>query len=108
VPETTSAAGSLWLDSAPSSDYPTLEGEAEVDVAIIGGGVAGLTTALLLKRGGALPASVLKALGQHRVHEVGAVERHIRRHDPRGSDFGPGEPLGGDLHPESALAAFCP
>jgi glycine/D-amino acid oxidase-like deaminating enzyme/nitrite reductase/ring-hydroxylating ferredoxin subunit len=60
VPETTSAAGSLWLDSAPSSGYPTLEGEADVDVAIIGGGVAGLTTALLLKRGGARVA-VLEA-----------------------------------------------
>src|SRR3954471_24889135 len=51
--QTTSAALSLWLDTAPATAYPALEGALSVDVAVIGGGIAGLTTALLLKRAGA-------------------------------------------------------
>ncbi len=58
--DTTSAAESLWLDTAPPTDYPALAREIEVDVAIIGGGIAGLTVALLLKRDGARVA-VLEA-----------------------------------------------
>lgn len=58
--ETTSAGHSLWLDTAPAANYPRLAGDAEFDVAVIGGGVAGLTTALLLKRRGARVA-VLEA-----------------------------------------------
>jgi glycine/D-amino acid oxidase-like deaminating enzyme/nitrite reductase/ring-hydroxylating ferredoxin subunit len=58
--DTTSAAGSLWLDTAPATDYPALSGDLEVDVAVIGGGIAGLTTALLLRRAGASVA-VLEA-----------------------------------------------
>ena len=53
VLETTSAGGSLWLDTAPATDCPPLAGDLEVDVAVLGGGVAGLTTALSLKRDGA-------------------------------------------------------
>ncbi|HEV7349668.1 FAD-dependent oxidoreductase [Telluribacter sp.] len=34
------------------TDYPSLEGEIEVDVAIIGGGITGITTALLLTEAG--------------------------------------------------------
>jgi glycine/D-amino acid oxidase-like deaminating enzyme/nitrite reductase/ring-hydroxylating ferredoxin subunit len=57
---TTSAAHSLWLSIVSSSDYPPLAENLEVDVAVIGGGIAGLTTALLLKRDGARVA-VLEA-----------------------------------------------
>jgi glycine/D-amino acid oxidase-like deaminating enzyme/nitrite reductase/ring-hydroxylating ferredoxin subunit len=49
---------SLWLDTAPKTSYPRLEGSIDVDVAVIGGGIAGLTAALLLKQGGARVAVV--------------------------------------------------
>src|SRR5215208_3222484 len=50
---TTSAGGSLWLATAKPTAYPRLEGERDCDVAVLGGGIAGLTVALLLKRDGA-------------------------------------------------------
>jgi glycine/D-amino acid oxidase-like deaminating enzyme/nitrite reductase/ring-hydroxylating ferredoxin subunit len=55
---TTSAAESLWLDTAPPSSYVPLDRDLQVDVAVIGAGIAGVTTALMLKRGGARVALV--------------------------------------------------
>lgn len=43
---------SLWLATAGGTDFPKLRGAVEVDVAVIGGGIAGLTAALALKRSG--------------------------------------------------------
>jgi glycine/D-amino acid oxidase-like deaminating enzyme/nitrite reductase/ring-hydroxylating ferredoxin subunit len=43
---------SLWVTTAPDSDYQPLPGDVEVDVAVIGSGIAGLTAALALKRAG--------------------------------------------------------
>jgi glycine/D-amino acid oxidase-like deaminating enzyme/nitrite reductase/ring-hydroxylating ferredoxin subunit len=56
--ETVSEAQSLWLDTAPPADFPRLEGNVDVDVAVLGGGVAGLTAALLLSRDGARVAVI--------------------------------------------------
>jgi glycine/D-amino acid oxidase-like deaminating enzyme/nitrite reductase/ring-hydroxylating ferredoxin subunit len=43
---------SFWLQTTPETDYPQLEGEISVDVAVIGAGITGLTAATLLKRAG--------------------------------------------------------
>jgi len=57
---TTSAAHSLWLDGEAPAPRTPLHGDVTVDVAVIGGGIAGVTTALLCKRDGARVA-VLEA-----------------------------------------------
>lgn len=41
-----------WIDTTPTTDYPALQGGAFADVAVIGGGIVGLTAADLLKRDG--------------------------------------------------------
>ena len=43
---------SLWIDTAEPSPRPALSGAVRVDVAVVGGGISGLTTALLLARAG--------------------------------------------------------
>jgi len=44
---------SVWLHTAKTASlYPALDGDLTVDVAVIGGGIAGLTTAYLLKQKG--------------------------------------------------------
>lgn len=45
-------ATSLWLDTTPAASFPSLAGNVEVDVAIVGGGIAGLTAAVLLREAG--------------------------------------------------------
>ncbi|KRE50937.1 FAD-dependent oxidoreductase [Arthrobacter sp. Soil736] len=54
------SAASLWLGTAPTTDYAAVSGDVEVDVAILGGGIAGLTAALALKRRG-LTVAVVEA-----------------------------------------------
>ncbi len=45
---------SYWMDSAPQTDFPAYRPEGRrVDVAVVGGGITGLTVALLLGRAGA-------------------------------------------------------
>ena len=43
---------SLWMDTAPGGDPVPLDGDRTADVAILGGGLTGLTAGLLLARAG--------------------------------------------------------
>jgi len=45
---------SLWLATTPSTDYPSLPQNTRIDIdtAVIGGGIAGISTALFLKQAG--------------------------------------------------------
>jgi len=43
---------SYWLASTPQTNYPALEEDITVDVAVIGGGMAGISTAYLLAKEG--------------------------------------------------------
>ncbi|MHA6629107.1 FAD-dependent oxidoreductase [Pseudonocardia sichuanensis] len=58
MPPTTTAAQSLWLAAMPSRTYPPPAQARTFDVLVLGGGITGLTTALLLKRRGARVAVV--------------------------------------------------
>lgn len=51
---------SLWIATCKGSRFPSLESDLAVDVAIVGGGITGLTAALLLKRAG-LTVAVIEA-----------------------------------------------
>lgn len=42
-------SGSYWLKTCPSTNFPTLKNGLEVDIVILGGGIAGITTGILLK-----------------------------------------------------------
>jgi glycine/D-amino acid oxidase-like deaminating enzyme len=54
-------AESYWMESTPKSMYPSLSGDVRVDVAVLGGGIAGITTAYLLKEAGILSVAVIEA-----------------------------------------------
>jgi glycine/D-amino acid oxidase-like deaminating enzyme/nitrite reductase/ring-hydroxylating ferredoxin subunit len=54
------AAESYWMDSTRATAYPALTADLEVDVAVVGGGIAGLCTAWELARVGRVVA-VLEA-----------------------------------------------
>ncbi|MEO6715486.1 MAG: FAD-binding oxidoreductase, partial [Mycobacteriales bacterium] len=51
---------SYWMDTTPDTSWPALVGESRVDVAVIGGGIAGLTAAVEIKKRG-LTVAVLEA-----------------------------------------------
>ena len=43
---------SFWLETSPKTNFPMLEEGLKVDVIVLGGGIAGITTATLLKESG--------------------------------------------------------
>jgi glycine/D-amino acid oxidase-like deaminating enzyme len=52
---------SFWLSTAPYQPSPPLEGDLSVDVAVVGGGYTGLSTALHLREAEPLEVAVLEA-----------------------------------------------
>lgn len=58
TPPTTTAAHSLWLDDPAKVRYSPPDAERAFEVLVLGGGITGLTTALLLKRAGVRVAVV--------------------------------------------------
>ncbi len=60
TPQLPDKSVSYWIDSTSTTHFPPLNRKVEVDIAIIGGGIAGLTAALLLQKSGAKVA-VLEA-----------------------------------------------
>ena len=51
---------SFWIATAPSRSYPALTSDASVDVAVVGGGIVGITAAALLVESG-LRVALLEA-----------------------------------------------
>ncbi|HZX21459.1 MAG TPA: FAD-dependent oxidoreductase [Clostridia bacterium] len=51
---------SYWIASTDTTDYPALENDVTVDVAIVGGGITGLITGCLLKKAG-LKVAIMEA-----------------------------------------------
>ena len=43
---------SYWIDSTAETNYPALDKNINVDIAIIGGGIVGITAAYLLQKEG--------------------------------------------------------
>src|SRR5690349_9423965 len=46
------AAESYWMDSVSATTYPPLTADVEVDAVVVGGGIAGLSTAWELMQAG--------------------------------------------------------
>jgi glycine/D-amino acid oxidase-like deaminating enzyme/nitrite reductase/ring-hydroxylating ferredoxin subunit len=53
-------AESYWIASTPDAIFPPLSGAVDVDVAVIGGGIVGITTAYFLKQAG-LKVGIIEA-----------------------------------------------
>lgn len=73
---------SFWIDSTPATSYPSLDNRVTVDVAIIGGGIVGLTAATLLKRAGKTVAviesrQVAAGISGHTTAKVTALHQLI-------------------------------
>src|SRR3712207_6302493 len=80
----TTRAISLWVDTGPGTSYPRLREEVNADFVVIGGGIAGLTAALLLKRAGAEVAVVEAGrvgtgVTGHTTGKVSALHRLVYR-----------------------------
>jgi glycine/D-amino acid oxidase-like deaminating enzyme/Rieske Fe-S protein len=85
-----SAHESVWLATSERPAFPALHVDVDVDVAVVGGGITGLTTALMLQRAGARVALVEgnrigagttgnttgKITSQHSLAYADLVERH--------------------------------
>ncbi len=73
---------SFWIDSSSQTYFPALHENIVVDVAIVGGGIVGLTAALLLKRAGKSVAvieakEIAKGVSGHTTAKITALHQLI-------------------------------
>jgi glycine/D-amino acid oxidase-like deaminating enzyme len=66
---------SFWIDTSLVTSYPPLSGDVEADVAIVGGGITGITAAYLLARAGR--SVVLVERGRIAMSETGHTTAHV-------------------------------
>src|SRR5688572_2839817 len=66
---------SIWIDTTPSTNYPSLKEDLDADVAIVGGGITGVTAAYLLAKAG--KSVVLVDKGRIAMSETGHTTAHI-------------------------------
>ena len=80
---------SLWIDSAPGPEFPSLDVRRKVDVAIVGGGIVGIATAHRLKEAGKRVAvleagRILEGTTGHTTAKLtaghGLIYTHLERH----------------------------
>jgi glycine/D-amino acid oxidase-like deaminating enzyme/nitrite reductase/ring-hydroxylating ferredoxin subunit len=74
-PPGSSTSLSIWIATTPSTDYEPLRSDVQADVAIVGGGITGLTAAWLLARAGA--SVVLVERGRIAMSETGHTTAHV-------------------------------
>jgi glycine/D-amino acid oxidase-like deaminating enzyme/nitrite reductase/ring-hydroxylating ferredoxin subunit len=53
TPDSSGTSVSVWMDTYHVPDFPPLKEDIETDICIVGGGIAGITTAYLLAKAGA-------------------------------------------------------
>jgi len=73
---------SFWIETAPETSYPLMPGNLETDVAVVGGGIAGITVAVLLKQAGYTVAviegdRICRGVTGHTTAKVTALHRLI-------------------------------
>ncbi|QSW99028.1 FAD-dependent oxidoreductase [Haloterrigena alkaliphila] len=83
---------SLWLATTPTTDYEPLEDGLEVDVAVVGGGITGLTAAINLKEAGKTVAvlesdRIVESTTGHTTAKL--TSQHGLIYDTLVSQFGP-------------------
>ena len=88
------APGSYWIESTPAPIFPRLEEPVEVDVAVLGAGIAGITAAMLLKQAGKTVAllesrEVLRGVTGHTTAKL--TSGHALAYSAITSNFGPDE-----------------
>ena len=80
---------SLWVETTPATDFPALADALNVDVAVIGGGMTGITAAVLLKRAGKTVAlldakRILRGATGYTTAKVtaghGLIYTHLQKH----------------------------
>jgi glycine/D-amino acid oxidase-like deaminating enzyme/nitrite reductase/ring-hydroxylating ferredoxin subunit len=78
-------AESLWIATTPDTDFPSLQENISVDVAVLGGGIAGITSALFIKESGMTVAVVeakriIKGVTGHTTAHISSAHNLIYRH----------------------------